>query len=143
MKELLCQKVAQLGAAQECLVDMADRIEHWEYSQFVLEKSAFTAINTSDKILNLSMKGTSLVKDIHKEWDALTAEALALRLKELQLLFEHILGQAMEANEIAHKLELEVALQREIGEDMQSKLGTVGESLDAAVACAEFILADL
>lgn len=148
MKDMLCQKVAQLGAAQECMVDVADRIEQWEHSQLILEKSAFTAINTSDKILDRSMKGTSLLDNLHTELNTSTGktyskETLEPILKEIQLLFDQILSQAKEANEIAHNLELEVALQREIGEGMKYNLGTVGDSLDAAVACAEFILAEL
>jgi hypothetical protein len=148
MKEMISQKVAQLGAAQECMLGVSDRIEQWEQSQLTLEKSAFTAINISDKILNLSMEGTSLIDKLHKELDAVlgdidSPEMHAPMLKELQQLFDHILSQAKDANDIAHQLELEVALQREIGEGMKNNLGTVAESLDAAVACAEFVLADM
>ncbi len=148
MKEMIVQKVAQLGSAQECMIDVSDRIEQWEHSRLILEKHAYTAINTSDKILNLSKEGTSLVEKLHKELrtvlgDVSSSEKYMSILKDQQLLLDHILSQAKEANDIAHKLELEVALQREIGEEMKSKLSTVGESLDAAVACAEFILADM
>lgn len=148
MKDMISQKIAQMGAAQECMAGVSDRIEQWEHSQLTLEKSAFTAINTSDKILNLSMEGTSLINKLHQELVAVLGDINSLdiqvsMLKELEQLFDHILSQAKQANEIAHQFELEVALQREIGEEMKSNLSTVAESLDAAVACAEFILADL
>jgi hypothetical protein len=148
MKEMLCEKIAQLGSAQECMAGVSDRIEQWEHSQLILEKSAFTDINTSDKILNLSMKGATLIDNLHTELDTsvsntYSTETLEPILMEIKQLFDQILSQAKEANDIAHKLELEVALQREIGEGMKSNLLTVGESLDAAVACAEFILADM
>jgi hypothetical protein len=148
MKEMISQKIAQLGSAQECMLGVADRIEQWEQSQLTLEKSAFTAINISDKILNLSMKGTSLIDKLYKELDAMLGdidrpEMNAPMLKELQQLFDHILSQAKDASDIAHQFELEVALQREIVEEMKNNLSTVAESLDDAVACAEFILADM
>ncbi len=148
MKNMLCEKVAQLGAAQECMVEVADQIEQWEHSQLILEKSAFTTINTSDKILNLSMKGTTLVDNLHNEMKAskgpnADAERLEPMLQEIQQLFDHILSQAKESNDIAHQLEQEVDLQREIGEGMKCRWSTVSDSVEAAVACAEFILAEL
>ncbi len=148
MKEMISQKVAQLGFAQECMANVSDRIQQWEHSQLILEKSAFTALNTSDKILNLSVEGTTLIENLRKELNAaLGSNDISVLhvpvLKDLQLMFDHILSQAKESNDIAHKLELEVALQREIGEEMKHNLSTVGESLDAAVACAEFIIADI
>lgn len=148
MKEMISQKISQLGAAQESMVGVSDRIEQWEHSQLILEKSAFKAINTSDKILNLSMEGSTLIDKLYKELETMLGdidnpEVHAPTLKELRQQFDHILNQAREANDIAHNLELEVALQREIGDGMKNNLSTVGESLDAAVACAEFILADM
>ena len=148
MKEMISQKVAQLGSAQECMLGVTDRIEQWEQSQLTLEKSAFTAINISDKILKLSMEGTSLIEKLYKELDAMLGDIdnpdmHPPMLKELQQLFDHILSQAKDANDIAHQFELEVDLQREIIEGMRSNLSTVAESLDAAVACAEFVLAEM
>jgi len=148
MKEMISQKIAHLGAAQECMVRVSDRIEQWEHSQLILEKNAFMAINTSDKILNLSMEGSTLIDKLYEKLEAVLGdinnpEVAMPILKELRQQFDHILRHAKEANDIAHNLELEVALQRDIGEGMKSNLSTVSESLDAAVACAEFILADM
>lgn len=150
MKNMICEKLVQLGAAQECMVEVADQIEQWEHSQLILEKSAFTSINTSDRILNLSVNGTDLVENLHNKLVSVlkgsltgSMEKIEPMLQEIQVLFDRILGQAKEANDIAHQLELEVALQREIGDGMKSKIGTINDSLEAAVACAEFILAEL
>jgi hypothetical protein len=150
MKDMINDRLLQLAAAQNSVIDLSICIDQWEQSQLMLEKSAFEAMNTADKILNLSKEGFSLVdqlqnhflkgmEHIHSE----QLEQVRTLFGNLHALYQQILENAHLANETAHDFEVEVATQREIGENMLKSVSCIGESVEAALACAEFIIADM
>ena len=150
MKEMINERILQFAVAQECMVDVAIRIDQWEQSQEILEKNAFDCMNIADTILNLSKEGTELVNQLYdcfhlgmKHIDTPEARQVAEILSNVHQLFHHVLEKAQTANDIAHNLEQEISSQRELGEGMQESVNLINESVDAAVACAEFIMAEL
>lgn len=150
MKDMISERILQLATAQECMIDVAISIDQWEQSQLMLEKSAFETMNTADTILNLSKEGNLLVDKLQdrffagmKHVDTENAKEVRDLLDNIQKLFHLVLEKAQSANETAHNLEIEVATQREIGENMQQSVNCINESVEAAVACAEFILAEI
>jgi hypothetical protein len=150
MKDMINEKILQLAAAQESMVNVAISIDQWEQSQLMLEKSAFETMNTADTMLNLSKQGNIFVDELYdhvytgmKHVDSEKAEQVRVLIGDLHKLFHQFLEKAESANETAHDLEVEVATQREIGENMQKSISSISETIDAAVACAEFILAEI
>ena len=150
VKEMIHERLKMLATAQECMVDVADIMELWEKSQLMLEKSTFDSINVSDGALNHSKEGKRIVTklldsclNISDHPDKSDIEAMAVLLKEAGSLFQNIYVATKNMNEIAHNLELEVACQREIAEHMKNHVGTISGSVNQAVACAEFFLAEL
>lgn len=149
MEEMVNERLILLATAQECMTDVTEVMEQWESSQLILEKSAFESMNITDKILNLSKEGDFLVKRLQscylepfagtKAED--TGEITAL-LEETQGLFNNILEASITGNEISHNIERETALQKEFEEVIKCCLCQVNESIDSAVACTEFILAE-
>lgn len=150
MKDTIDERLKLLATAQECMVDVAITIEQWENSQSVLEKSTFDAMNVTDRALNLSKEGKRMISKLsdcyRNSSDQILhngTEEMALLLNEATLLFRTILDTAYRANEIAHNLEREVESHREIAEHMKSSVEFIGKSVDQAVACAEFLQAEL
>ena len=150
MKEMLNERLILLAAAQECMTDVADMIEQWDKSQLIVEKSTFETMNVSDTILNLSKEGNILIKKIKERYRASLVslnvedtQKVNAFLEQVQGLFHNIVDNASKANEISHKLEAEVAVQREIEDGIKRAYVRVCESVDSAVACTEFVLAEL
>jgi hypothetical protein len=149
MKDMMKEKVVILAKAQQSMADITDRFEEWDNSQLIVEKSAFTAMNVSDTILNLSKEGNCLVETLRNYYGErhIGAEAEDIRkitalLKDVQGLFHDILVNANEANDTAHDLEIEIARQSAIEEGIKMSIDLVNEGLDSAAACAEFMLAE-
>lgn len=150
MKEIINERLKLLAKAQESMMDAAIIMEQWENSQSILEKSSFDAINNSDKALNLSREGNLLINKLLNncclkcsEAEKENSEALVSILKEAGDLFQRIVEASKAANDTAHVLEHEVANQRVITENFKETVSTVSNNVDQAVACAEFMLAEL
>ena len=150
MRDMISEKLIQLATAQGCMTDVADMMEHWANSQLNTEKIAYESLNESDKVLNMSKEGYRLIEllqDCCKEISAGTTADKYLKmtalLEEIKNLFQNINEATSTVNDISHKIEGEVAFQKEIEEEIRSHLVHVGESLDIAVACAELTLAEI
>jgi hypothetical protein len=150
MKDLLSERLIQMATAQEQMTAVADMMEQWDSSQLVASKCAFDAMNVSDKVLNLSREGSRLVKklqecciDQFKYNHSDESCRVSLVLNEIQELFRHISEASFAVNEISHKIEGEAAFLKETEEGIKKTLGHVSESINSAVACAEFMLAEL
>jgi len=150
MKEMLNERLILLATAQECMANVADMIDQWDKSQLIVEKSTFETMNVSDTILNLSNEGNLLIEKIKECYRASLASLNAedtqkvnTFLEQVQGLFYNIVENASKANEVSHKLEAEVAVQREIEDGIKRAYVRVIESVDSAVACAEFVLAEI
>ena len=149
MKEMLNERLILLATAQECMTNVSDMIDQWDKSQLIVEKSTFETMNVSDTILNLSNEGNLLIEKIKERYRASLASLNAedtqkvnTFLEQVQGLFYNIVENASKANEVSHKLEAEVAVQREIEDGIKRAYVRVIESVDSAVACAEFVLAE-
>jgi hypothetical protein len=150
MKDMVNERLILLATAQECMTGVADMMDLWDKSQSIVEKSTFETMNVSDKILNLSKEGNRLIEKIQNSYRGSLAslnpdetQKVNIVLEKVQGLFDTILENASIANDISHNLENEVAIQREIEEGIRQSLSRVGESVDSAVACAEFVMAGL
>ena len=149
MKDIANQRLVYLATAQESIFDVTALIEKWEHSQAVLEKNAFDAMNLSDTILNLSKEGNKLVQRLQEYFLTGMADAreedirfVASLLQEIQGMFDRIVDHSFCANETAHILENEIATQREIGDDMKSRVCKVIDHIDSCAACEEFLFAE-
>jgi hypothetical protein len=150
MKDMINERLILLATAQECMNDVSDAMERWDSSQLILEKSAFESMNVTDKVLNLSKEGNQLVNRLQSSYRDILAgtkaedvQKITVMLDEVQGLFKNILETSIAGNEISHNIEKETALQKEIEEGLKGCVNKVSESLDSAVACAEFMLAEI
>lgn len=150
MKDIMNERLILIATAQKCMTDVAEMMEQWDDSQLNTEKYAFDSMNVSDKVLNLSKEGNSLIehlheccKDVHTGLSNEKCKKMVVIQEELKRLFLNIMELSYEANDIAHKIEGEVSSQKEIEEGIKCQLSQLGENLDAAVACDEFIMAEL
>lgn len=152
MKDILSERLLLLATTQEFMTTITDKMEQWSTSQLNTEKSAFDSMNMSDRVLNMSRDGKRLVellreccKECKVTSDSTTDEYLnmTLLLDDMKNLFQLITEASAEVNDISHRIEGEVAFQKEIGEGIKNNLILVGESIDSTIACAEFIMAGL
>ncbi len=150
MKDIANQRLVYLATAQESIFDVTKMIEKWEQSQLVLEKNAFDTMNMSDTILNLSKEGTKLVKRLQEYFMTGLSESkeediklVAFLLQEIQGMFDRIVDHSACANETAHIIENEVAVQREIGDSMKTEVCKVIDHIDSCAACEEFLFAEI
>ena len=150
MKELISEKLIHLAAAQRCMADVADMMEHWTNSQLITEKIAFESLNTSDKVMNMTKEGSHLIellqdccKDVAVGTSAEKYLKMMALLDEIKNLFHNINEATAVVSDISHKIEGEVASQKELEEDIRSHLTHVAESLSVALACAEMVMTEL
>lgn len=150
MKDMINERLILLATAQESMNDVADMMSQLDSSQLMTEKIAFDSVNVSDKVLNMSKEGSRLVEllqDCCSEASVGTTADKYLKmtamLSEIRNLFQNITEASAQANDISHKIEGEVANQKEIEEHIKCQLGQIVDSIDSAVACAEFMLAEL
>lgn len=150
MKDMIKERLVLLAQAQENMTEIIDRLSSWDNSQLSVEKSAFTSMNVSDRILNLSKEGNRLAEKLQEYcsndkmgYEAIDTQKVASILHDVQSLFQTIWQSANEANETSHNLENEIALQREVVEEIKSSISDINETVDQAMACAEFILCEM
>lgn len=149
MKDKLKERLILLATAQECMTDVTDMMDQWNSSQLNTEKSAFDSINMADHVLNMSKEGKRLIDLLQECCNEIIVGATADKylkmtalLEEVKNLFHKINEASAAANDISHKIEGEVAFQKVIGEGIKGNLTLVSESIDSALACAEFIMAE-
>jgi hypothetical protein len=149
MMDTLYERLILLSTAQECMMDVADRMDQWDKSQLIVEKSTFETMNVSDKILNLSIEGNRLIEKIQERYLLTLAslnpdeeQKVNAFLEEVKGLFYKIFENASKANDVSHNLETQVAVQREIEEGIKQSFCYICENVDLAVACAELVMAE-
>lgn len=149
MKDKLNERLILLATAQECMTDVADKMDQWNSSQLNMEKSAYDSMNMSDHVLNMSKEGKRLVNLLQECCNEISVGTTADKylkmitlLEEVKNLFHNIHEASSIANDISHQIEGEVAFQKDIGEEIKNNLIIVGESIDSTLACTEFIIAD-
>lgn len=150
MKEMMKDRLIQLATAQQFMVDVAAEMVRWDKSQLVMEKSSFEALNLSDEVLNLSKEGSMLVgrlleccHSIVKNPCDIEKKKITAVLGEIHDVFSKINDASANINEISHRIEGEAAAQKELEEGVKKTLHEVGETIDTAAACTEFIMADI
>lgn len=150
MKEIISDKIRQLAAAQESIVNVADIMEQWELSQNLLEKSAYEAINISDITLNYLKGGYQIVDKLRKCYSHVAPglspselEYARQLLNDVVGMFDNLVTSSVEANETSHTMEREIDHQREIEVEMKHCVELVGDSVDSALACAELMLMEM
>lgn len=150
MKDMVKERLLLLATAQECMIGVTDKMEQWEKSQKVTENNAFEAMNAMDKVLNMSREGERLIqklgetcKEGKSSMDSAEYIKLMSCIEELQNLFQSINETSTVTNDLSHHIEEEVTKQKDLEEEIKKSLHSVGESIDSAVACAEFMLAEL
>lgn len=147
MKELIKDGLILLSTAQECMADVADKMAQWDNSQLIMEDSAFTSMNVSDVVINMSKEGSLLVDRLLECCTLMVENPTIIEkqkvtsvLHEIINLFQKISKAAEKVNEISHKIEGEAAIQREIEENIKKSLSYVTEGIDKAVAGADLLL---
>lgn len=150
MKDMINERLILLATAQESMMDVTEMMSQWDNSQLLTEKSAFDSMNVSDAVLNMSKEGGRLVGLLEECCSEIAVGTSAEKylkmtalLEEIRNLFHNITEASASVNDISHKIEGEVAHQKEIEENIKNHLNSVGESLDSAVACAELMMAEM
>ena len=148
MKDMISQRIVQLGAAQECMGHVSDLVEKLEQSQLRIEKSSYEAMNSTDKVLNLSREGKELTAKLLANYQSYVANpsdierhSMTILLEEMCMLLTKITDNATTDNEILHTIEREVANQCNETEKISSSISMVSDSINQAAACAEIIMA--
>lgn len=149
MKELKDELII-LSTAQERMKNVTELMYQWNNSQINTEKCAFEAMNTIDCVQTRSKESKNLLlmlqecyKEIASAAPADKRESMASLLEELNSLLHLISETTATANDIAHRMEDEIAFQKELGDDIHKELVKAGESIDMATAATELIMVDL
>ncbi|HKL80031.1 MAG TPA: hypothetical protein VJ888_06305 [Mobilitalea sp.] len=147
MKDMVNQRIIQLGAAQECMGHVSDIVEKLEQSQLRIEKSSYEAMNSTDKVLNLSREGLELMTKLKSCYQTyitkpseVESKSMTSLLEDMCILIGKITENATKDNEILHTIEREVANQSDATEEISSSIGMVSDSINQAAACAEIIM---
>ncbi|MFT4145767.1 MAG: hypothetical protein QM644_15045 [Mobilitalea sp.] len=149
MKELKDELII-LSTAQERMKNVTELMCQWNNSQINTEKCAFEAMNTIDYVQTHSKESKNLLimlQECYKEIASVTPEdkreSMASLLDELNGLLHLISETTATANDIAHRMEDEIAFQKVLGDDIHKELVKAGESIDLATAATELIMVDL
>ncbi|MDF2842066.1 MAG: hypothetical protein K0R00_492 [Herbinix sp.] len=149
MKELKDELII-LSTAQERMKNVTELMCQWNNSQINTEKCAFEAMNTIDYVQTRSKESKSLLimlQECYKEIASAAPEdkreSMASLLDELNGLLHLISETTATANDIAHRMEDEIAFQKVLGDDIHKELVKAGESIDLATAATELIMVDL
>lgn len=148
MKNLVSERVIQLGAANEYMVQAMDIMEQMDMIKHVIEKMSYESMNAADKTLNYSKEGVRLVDSLAKVCSTyynclpdIERNQIASILKDLTMLLDHIMQVAVEENASLHRIEKEVANHWGLADELRDKMGVVSYSINQATACDEMLLA--
>ena len=147
MKDMIYERIIELSSAQESLMDAGEIMDKLCQSQQRIEKHSYEAMNMTDTVLNLTKQGKQLVTKLkdggcsYSENPCEDGKANLIRLlEEMNILLNKIMESAASDNEILHSIEYTAADQCGMTEALKSKIHTVCNSLDHAVACAELVV---
>ncbi len=147
--EDLHERLRLIASAQEEMVHVADLMEQWDKAQLSVEKSSFDTINMSDKVLNLSKEESQLLTGLKESYhmiedklDSDQKERVVSLYGQINDLIYKIVDIAYASNDVSHVLEREVACQREITDRIKVSFDQMNGSMNQAVACAEFLMAE-
>lgn len=149
MRKMIKERLVQLSSAQEAMRGISGVMEHWNESLALLEKNAFDAINVSDKVLNLSKEGQNLIARLQDGYKSCVsrcpehAKEIHEIMEQLKSVFIDVFDASVKVSEISHDLEHESSIQKEIKDGLVKTIGTVNESIDSAIAYAEFLIAGI
>lgn len=150
MKEEISDKLKLLAKSQEYLIEITEMMNQWNSSQLFLEKTMFDSLNNSDRVLNLSREGRQLSAKLLKCCNSLNEKAdsnviniLKEVAEETEEIFTKLVSTSKKANEITHNLEEQINCQRQASDNIEDSVEYITESVDQAVACAEFLLSEL
>lgn len=147
MKDLISERLKHLASAQECMMSVADIMEHWENRQSALEQRTFDIINISDTVLNLSKAGCKLddrLSELHREisHNLSGTNEMTTIIVEAEEMFHKIWDASSTASELSHNLEQEVASQREMIESLKASLNEICHNVNSTVACTDMLLSE-
>lgn len=149
MDNISNERLLLLANAQQTIKDLSNRMEQWKELQIQSEQYAFDAMNISDQVLNMSRDGKSLITTLqdcyHTPGNHQCSEDSNMFhkvMEDIDALFLLITKASYRVNEVAHKVEEVIAVQKEIGDNIKNNLEVIEESLDTAVACAEFMFSE-
>lgn len=147
MKDMVNERIKQLGAAQESMGKISDYMEQVDQSQLKIEKDTYQAINIADKTRILSKEGHKLVtkftmscQDYIEDPTKEKKEAIASLLAEMDDILVKIMDTTHYANDLLHDVEKEVAYRYGLAGSIKERIETVSMSINTAVACAEMLL---
>lgn len=149
MKNMSNEGLLLLANAQESMRELSNRMEQWNESHLNIEKHAYESMNISDQVLNLSREGNQLLTSLQEQYNRNcmcknNEECLKLGriMDEVKKLFGQIEKVSYTVNDISHKMEEEIAIQKELGEGIQLNLDTINEGLETSVAYAELMFSE-
>lgn len=149
MKNTMDERLVVLASAQERIMNIGEIISQLNQSQLIAEKNAYASMIASDKVTTLSKEGNQLAEklknynnDINNS-DLQKEKATQTLLFEVQNLFRSIASEVEKINEVSHNIEMEVALQKELGDNLRSSMAQICDSVDCMVACAELMCAEI
>lgn len=128
MKEMISNKLKELGSAQECMCTVNCLIESLDETFLQVEQCAFDEINISDKMIGLIYEGQRILGMDKNE------------KKELQDIFTQLLLQINRFGDSTHDMENTIANQGIIVGDLKSAIMQISDQLDQTSACAELLL---
>lgn len=144
MKDMVRDKIKQLGEAKESMLHLVNAIEKLEDSQQRMEKDAYESINASDRALNLSKEGKLLIQKISDHLSSSQESQQTCEMKgfldEVNTILSKIMAAAHISNDKLHVMEHEVASRCKLTDNMKNQVKDVSESLDQVTACAEMLL---
>ncbi len=152
MKDEIRERLILLASAQECMTNVTTKMEAWDASQLTMEKSAYEIMNTSDDVLRFTREGSLLAGKLmdccrslmdNPCMDIIKNKDMAGVLEELNQVFANISEASAGVSDLAHKLEEEVEVQKELEESVKICLGNVGECVNSVLACEELVMASV
>lgn len=147
MKEIMQEKIVQLGIAQQSMVETVDIMNQLDESKNLIEKSAYESMNATDTAKNLSVEGINIIKQLkslcynhdHNPQEA-DHQNIDQLIEQLSIIISGIKDAATKEVTTIHIIEKEVEYHGELTKKLQQHLDILNDSIGQAAACAEFTL---
>lgn len=147
MKEIMQEKIIQLGIAQQSVVETVDIMNQLDQSNNLMEKSAYESMNATDTAKNLSVEGINIINQLKslcydhdhnpQETDHRNINRL---IEQLTTIISGIKDAATEEVTTIHIIEKEVEYHGKLTKKLKHHFDILNESIGQAAAYAEFTL---
>lgn len=147
MKDVIEERIKQLGTVKSFMEELAKILAQEEHSQILIEEETYELMNNADKSLSNSTEAILLFNEINtcfshtmEQTADINKDNSCIKRDQMKTLINNIIEASNTQRVSSRNLERYVVKRRDIFENLKSSIESISELIDQAIDCAEMVM---